>query len=93
MNKNEILQTIAREAVAAVKEQAAASLASLSIDELRPLVVEQVKVIPDPLEAEIKPTKSVWVRIRNQIYIRIINSAIDNVIATIQAGLTELAHK
>lgn len=93
MNKNEILQTIAREAVAAVKEQATASLASLSIDDLRPLVVEQVKVITDPLEAEIKTTKSVWVRIRNQIYIRIINSAIDNVIATIYAGLTELAHK
>lgn len=93
MNKTEILQTIAREAVAAVKEQAAASLTSLSIDELRPLVVEQVKVITDPLEAEIKTTKSVWVRIRNQIYIRSINSAIDNVIATIQAGLTELAHK
>ena len=93
MTKNEIGQTSAREAVAAGNELAAASLASLSIDELRPLVVEQVKVITDPLEAEIKTTKSVWVRIRNQIYIRIINSAIDNVIATIQAGLTELAHK
>ena len=93
MNKNEILNVIAKEAVAAVKEHATASLASLSADELRPLVMQQIKVITDPLEAEIKTTSSVWVRIRNRIYIRIINSAVDNIIQAIQDGLTELSKK
>lgn len=93
MNKNEILNVIAKEAVAAVKEHAAASLASLSADELRPLIMQQIKVITDPLEAEIKTTSSVWVRIRNRIYIRIINSAVDNIIQVIQDGLTELSKK
>lgn len=93
MNKNEILNVIAKEAVAAVKEHAAASLASLSADELRPLIMQQIKVITDPLEAEIKTTSSVWVRIRNRIYIRIINSAVDNIIQAIQDGLAELSKK
>nr|DAL98094.1 MAG TPA: hypothetical protein [Caudoviricetes sp.] len=93
MNKNEILNVIAKEAVAAVKEQAAASLASLSADELRPLIMQQIKIITEPLEDEIKTTSSVWVRIRNRIYIRIINSAVDNIIQTIQDGLAELSKK
>nr|DAX22016.1 MAG TPA: hypothetical protein [Caudoviricetes sp.] len=32
-------------------------------------------------------------KIRNRIYLRVINSAIDNIIQTIQDGLTELSKK
>lgn len=42
---------------------------------------------------EIETTQSVWVKIRNRIYLRVINSAIDNIIQTIQDGLTELSKK
>lgn len=62
-------------------------------DDLRPLVAEQLKTITAPLQAEIETTQSVWVKIRNRIYLRVINSAIDNIIQTIQDGLTELAKK
>lgn len=62
-------------------------------DDLQPLVAEQLKMITAPLQAEIETTQSVWVKIRNRIYLRVINSAIDNIIQIIQDGLTELSKK
>lgn len=62
-------------------------------DDLRPLVVEQLKTITALLQAEIETTQSVRVKIRNRIYLRVINSAIDNIIQTIQDGFTELSKK
>lgn len=93
MDKKQILNILAKEAAQAAKDQATATLAALSADDLRPLVVEQLKTITAPLQAEIETTQSVWVKIRNRIYLRVINSAIDNIIQTIQDGLTELAKK
>ena len=93
MDKKQILNILAKEAAQAAKEQATATLAALSADDLRPLVTEQLKTITAPLQAEIETTQSVWVKIRNRIYLRVINSAIDNIIQTIQDGLTELSKK
>ncbi|MBF1323652.1 MAG: hypothetical protein HXM57_00885 [Megasphaera micronuciformis] len=62
-------------------------------DDLRPLVVEQLKTITALLQAEIEMTQSVWAKIRNRIYLRGIHSAIDNIIQTIQDGFTELSKK
>lgn len=93
MDKKQILNILAKEAAQAAKDQATATLAALSADDLRPLVVEQLKTITAPLQAEIETTQSVWVKIRNRIYLRVINSAIDNIIQTIQDGLTELSKK
>ena len=93
MDKKQILNILAKEAAQAAKDQATATLAALSADDLRPLVAEQLKTITVPLQAEIETTQSVWVKIRNRIYLRVINSAIDNIIQTIQDGLTELSKK
>ena len=93
MDKKQILNILAKEAAQAAKDQATATLAALSADDLRPLVAEQLKTIAAPLQAEIETTQSVWVKIRNRIYLRVINSAIDNIIQTIQDGLTELSKK
>lgn len=93
MDKKQILNILAKEAAQAAKDQATATLAALSADDLRPLVSEQLKTITAPLQAEIETTQSVWVKIRNRIYLRVINSAIDNIIQTIQDGLTELSKK
>jgi len=93
MDKKQILNILAKEAAQAAKDQATATLAALSADDLRPLVAEQLKTITAPLQAEIEMTQSVWVKIRNRIYLRVINSAIDNIIQTIQDGLTELSKK
>ncbi len=93
MDKKQILNILAKEAAQAAKDQATATLAALSADDLRPLVTEQLKTITAPLQMEIETTQSVWVKIRNRIYLRVINSAIDNIIQTIQDGLTELSKK
>jgi hypothetical protein len=93
MDKKQILNILAKEAAQAAKDQATATLAALSADDLRPLVAEQLKTITAPLQLEIETTQSVWVKIRNRIYLRVINSAIDNIIQTIQDGLTELNKK
>lgn len=93
MDKKQILNILAKEAAQAAKDQATATLAALSADDLRPLVAEQLKTITAPLQMEIETTQSVWVKIRNRIYLRVINSAIDNIIQTIQDGLTELSNK
>ena len=93
MDKKQILNILAKEAAQAAKDQATATLAALSVDDLRPLVAEQLKTITAPLQVEIETTQSVWVKIRNRIYLRVINSAIDNIIQTIQDGFTELSKK
>lgn len=93
MDKKQILNILAKEAAQAAKDQATATFASLSADDLRPLVAEQLKTITAPLQMEIETTQSVWVKIRNRIYLRVINSALDNIIQTIQDGLTELSKK
>ena len=93
MDKKQILNILAKEAAQAAKDQATATLASVSADDLRPLVAEQLKTITAPLQMEIETTQSVWVKIRNRIYLRVINSAIDNIIQTIQDGFTELSKK
>ena len=93
MDKKQILNILAKEAAQAAKDQATATLAALSADDLRPLVAEQLKTITAPLQTVIETTQSVWVKIRNRIDLRVINSAIDNIIQTIQDGLTELSKK
>lgn len=93
MDKKQILNIFAKEAAQAAKDQATATFALLSADDLRPLVAEQLKTITAPLQMEIETTQSVWVKIRNRIYLRVINSALDNIIQTIQDGLTELSKK
>ena len=48
MNKNEIMNMLAKEAAQAVKEQATAALSSLSVNDIRPIVEEQLKTITGP---------------------------------------------
>ena len=43
MDKKQILNILAKEAAQAAKDQATATLATLSADDLRPLVAEQLK--------------------------------------------------
>ena len=43
MDKKQILNILAKEAAQAAKDQATATLAALSADDLRPLVAEQLK--------------------------------------------------
>lgn len=90
MTKEDMMTTIAKEAADIAKSQATAMLASVTADEIKPLVLEQIKAITDPLEAEIKTTGSIWVRIRNRLYVQAINSAVDAIVIAVQNGITDL---
>ncbi|MGE1061783.1 hypothetical protein NXG27_03965 [Megasphaera paucivorans] len=93
MTKEEILNTVVTEVTSLAKDQATSLLGSLSVDELTPLVQAQIKTITDPLEAEINTTSSVWVKIRNRLYITAINNAVTSIVASIQSGLVDLVKK
>lgn len=89
MDKQEILDVMAQKAAEIAKAQAAAVVSSITVDELRPLVESQIKLITDPLRDEIDSTTSPWVKIRNSIYIKLINSTVDTIISSIQSGLSD----
>lgn len=91
MDKQEILDVMAQKAAEIAKAQAAAVVSSITVDELRPLVESQIKLITDPLQAEINSTVSPWVKIRNSVYIKLINSAVDTIINSIQTGLSDMS--
>lgn len=91
MDKQEILDVMARKAAEIAKAQAAAVVSSITVDELRPLVESQIKLITDPLQTEINSTTSPWVKIRNSVYIKLINSAVDAIISSIQSGLADMS--
>lgn len=91
MDKQEILDVMAQKAAEISKAQAAAVVSSITVDELRPLVESQIKLITDPLQAEINSTASPWVKIRNSVYIKLINSTVDTIIKSIQTGLSDMS--
>lgn len=89
MDKQEILDVMAQKAAEIAKAKAAEIVSSITVDELRPLVESQIKLITDPLRDEIDSTASPWVKIRNSIYIKLINSTVDTIISSIQSGLSD----
>lgn len=89
MDKQDILDVMAQKAAEIAKAKAAEIVSSITVDELRPLVESQIKLITDPLRDEIDSTASPWVKIRNSIYIKLINSTVDTIISSIQSGLSD----
>ena len=89
MDKQEILDVMAQKAAEIAKAKAAEIVSSITVDELRPLVESQIKLITDPLRYEIDSTASPWIKIRNSIYIKLINSTVDTIISSIQSGLSD----
>ncbi|WP_252895915.1 hypothetical protein [Veillonella rogosae] len=43
-----------------------------------------------PLEDEIKTTTSYWVKIRNRIYISILNNSINSIVNSVQKKINEM---
>lgn len=43
-----------------------------------------------PLEDEIKTTSSYWVKIRNRIYISILNNSINSIVNSVQKKINEM---
>ena len=80
MNREEIKKAAVDTVVTLAKEEAGAVLKLLNTDEVKELLKAQMDTITDPLEQEIKNTDSLWVKVRNRLYIIVINKAVDDIV-------------
>ena len=87
---NDLSKKIVNDAVELAKENAVSVLKGLKFDDIKSLVEAEMTSIINPLEDEIKTTSSYWVKIRNRIYISILNNSINSVVNSIQKKIREL---
>lgn len=79
MNREEIKKAAVNTVVAIAKEEAGAVLKLLNTDEVKKLLKAQMDTIIVPLEQEIKTTDSLWVKVRNRLYIIVLSKAVDDI--------------
>ena len=84
MNKEEIKKVAVDTVVAIAKEEAGAVLKLLNTDEVKELLKAQMVTITVPLEQEIKTTDGLWVKVRNRLYIIVLNKAVDDIVAGVK---------
>ena len=84
MNREEIKKAVADTVVDFAKSEAEAAIKSIDPDDVQKLVEVQMKTLTDPLEAEIKTTTSWWVKIRNKLYITLMQQAIKAIVADVK---------
>ena len=80
MNREEIKKAAVDTVVAIAKEEAGAVLKLLNTDEVKELLKAQMDIVIAPLEQEIKTTDSLWVKVRNRLYIIVLNKAVDDIV-------------
>ena len=76
MNRDEIKKAVADAVVSFARSEAEAAIKSIDLDDVQKLVEAQMKNLTDPLEAEIQTTTSWWVKIRNRLYITLMQQAV-----------------
>lgn len=84
MNREEIKKAVAETVVSFAREEAEAAIKAIDLDDLQQLVEAQMKNLTDPLEAEIQTTTSWWVKIRNRLYIVLLQQAVKAIVADIK---------
>lgn len=84
MNREEIKKAVAETVVSFAREEAEAAIKAIDLDDLQQLVEAQMKNLTDPLEAEIQTTASWWVKIRNRLYIVLLQQAVKAIVADIK---------
>lgn len=87
---NDLSKKIINDAVELAKVNAVNVLKGLKFDDIQSLVEAEMASIIKPLEDEIKTTTSYWVKIRNRIYISILNNSINSIVNSIQKKIREL---
>lgn len=87
---NDLSKKIVNDAVELAKVNAVNVLKSLKFDDIKALVEAEMTRIITPLEDEIKTTTSYWVKIRNRIYITVLNNSINSIVNSIQKKIREL---
>lgn len=87
---NDLTKKIVNDAVELAKVNALNTLKGLKFDDIQSLVEAEMASVIKPLEDEIKTTSSYWVKIRNRIYITVLNNSINSVVNSIQKKIREL---
>ena len=87
---NDLTKKIVNDAVELAKENAVNVLKGLKFDDIQSLVEAEIASVIKPLEDEIKTTNSYWVKIRNRIYITVLNNSINSIVNSIQKKIREL---
>ena len=87
---NDLSKKIVNDAVELAKVNAVNVLKGLKFDDIQSLVEAEMDSIIKPLEDEIKTTTSYWVKIRNRIYITVLNNSINSIVNSIQKKIREL---
>lgn len=87
---NDLSKKIVNDEVELAKVNALNTLKGLKFDDIKALVEAEMTRIIKPLEDEIKMTPSYWVKIRNRIYITVLNNSINSIVNSIQKKIREL---
>ena len=87
---NDLSKKIVNDAVELAKVNAVNVLKGLKLDDIKSLVEAEMASIIKPLEDEIKTTTSYWVKIRNRIYITVLNNSVNSIVNSIQKKIREL---
>nr|DAW51765.1 MAG TPA: hypothetical protein [Bacteriophage sp.] len=87
---NDLSKKIVNDAVELAKVNAVNVLKGLKFDDIQSLVEAEMASVIKPLEDEIKTTTSYWVKIRNRIYITVLNNSINSIVNSIQKKIREL---
>lgn len=87
---NDLSKKIINDAVELAKVNVVNVLKGLKFDDIQSLVEAEIASVIKPLEDEIKTTSSYWVKIRNRIYISILNNSINSIVNSIQKKIREL---
>lgn len=87
---NDLSKKIVNDAVELAKVNALNVLKGLKFDDIQSLVEAEMVSIIKPLADEIKTTTSYWVKIRNRIYITVLNNSINSIVNSIQKKIREL---
>ena len=83
MNREEIKKAVADTVVSFAKSEAEAAIKAVNLDDVQSLVEAQMKNLTDTLEAEIQTT-SWWVKIRNRLYITLMQQAVKAIVADVK---------
>lgn len=87
---NDLSKKIVNDAVELAKVNALNVLKGLKFDDIQSLVEAEMASVIKPLEDEIKTTSSYWVKIRNRIYITVLNNSINSIVNSIQKKINEM---
>lgn len=87
---NDLSKKIINDAVELAKVNAVNVLKGLKFDDIQSLVEAEMASVIKPLEDEIKTSSSYWVKIRNRIYITVLNNSVNSIVNSIQKKIREL---